>query len=77
MNIIKDVLEIAICEDKKLVIIIHTPDMDEIAKRYYGLWLLYKKYDVVRIEVPDNDPEGLEDRIKEIIKKRCYHSYDD
>ena len=77
MNIIKDVLEIAICEDKKLVIIIHTPDMDEVAKRYYGLWLLYKKYDVVRIEVPDNDPEGLEDKIKEIIKKHCHHSYND
>jgi len=77
MKIIKDVLEIAICEDKKLVIIVYTPNMDEVAKRYYGLWLLYKKYDVVQIEVPDNDPEGLEDKIKEIIKKHCYHSYND
>jgi len=77
MKIIKDALEIAICEDKKLIIIIYTPDMDEAAKRYYGLWLLYKKYDVVKIEVPDNDPEGLEDKIKEIIKKHCYHSYND
>jgi glutathione peroxidase-family protein len=77
MKIIKGVLEIAICEDKKLVIIVHTPDMDEVAKRYYGFWLLYKKYDVVKIEVPDNDPEGLEDKIKEIIKKHCYHSYND
>jgi len=77
MNIIKDVLEIAICKDKKLVIIVYTPDMDELAKRYYGLWLLYKKYNVVKIEVPDNDPEGLEDKIKEIIKKHCYHSYND
>jgi len=51
--------------------------MDEVAKRYYGFWLLYKKYDVVEIEVPDNDPEGLEDKIKEIIKKHCYHSYND
>ena len=77
MKIIKDVLEIAICEDKKLIIIVYTPDMEEVAKRYYGLWLLYKKYDVVKIEVPDNDPEGLEDKIKEIIKKHCYHSYID
>jgi len=77
MSIIKDVVEIAICKDKKLVIIVYTPDMEEVAKRYYGLWLLYKKYDVVKIEVPDNDPEGLEDKIKEIIKKHCYHSYND
>lgn len=77
MSIIKDVVEIAICKDKKLVIIVYTPDMEEVAKRYYGLWLLYKKYDVVKIEVPANDPEGLEDKIKEIIKKHCYHSYND
>jgi len=77
MSIIKDVVEIVICKDKKLVIIVYTPDMEEAAKRYYGFWLLYKKYDVVKIEVPDNDPEGLEDKIKEIIKKHCYHSYND
>ena len=77
MKIIKDVLEIAICEDKKLIIIVHTPDMGELAKRYYGLWVLHKKYDVIKIEVPDNNPEGLEDKIKEIIKKHCYHSYND
>jgi hypothetical protein len=56
---------------------VYTPDMEEVAKRYYGFWLLYKKYDVVKIEVPANDPEGLEDKIKEIIKKHCYHSYND
>jgi hypothetical protein len=76
MKIIKDVLEIVICEDKKLVIIVHTPNINREAMRFYGLWLL-KKYDVVEIEVPDNDPEGLEDRVKEIIKNHCYHSHND
>ena len=76
MNILKDVLEIVICKDKKLILIIYTSNMDELAKRYHGMWLLYKKYRIIDIEVPEDDPE-LEDRIKEIIKKHCYPSHND
>jgi len=71
MRIIKDVLEVVICKDKKLVIIVYTPDMNKIADRDYGLWVLYKKYDVVKIMVPDDNPDLLEDKIKEIIKRYC------
>ena len=71
MRIIKDVLEVVICVDKKLVIIVYTPDMNKIADRDYALWVLYKKYDVVKIMVPDDNPDLLEDKIKEIIKRYC------
>ena len=69
----KDVIEVVICGSN--VLIIYTPDMEDKARWFYGMWLLRKRYNVKLIKLPDElsvkHPELLEDTLKEIIKNNC------
>ena len=69
----KDVIEVVICSSN--VLIIYTPDMENTARWFYGMWLLRKRYNVKLIKLPDElsvkHPELLEDTLKEIVKNNC------